>query len=210
MDFAVPSLAEAKESAVLLDAEIVVPDFDDPTPNIALVWTTDENGRPLRIDFLAVVHGVRKNLDESAIEAEILDAEQRPTGITFRVMHPLHMLRSRVANTITLPGYDTPHAIRQVRAAAHCLRAFIESILVQAESAPVDREKLVRAVLNLNEETLGLACDPNSIRLFWKYGIDVFDIVIVEHDLLPEKFRTIRLPQMRTRLASLRDKRRPK
>jgi len=102
---------------------MIQPEFDDPTPSIALVWAKDGKGRRLRIDFLAVVYGVPNNLYEKALEAEVLDGSRNPTGVKFRVMHPLHMLRSRIANTMGLPGYDTPHALRQLRAATHCVRA---------------------------------------------------------------------------------------
>jgi len=62
----------------------------------------------------------------------------------------------------------------------------------------------------VNEETFRLARETNSIRLFWDYNIDPFEPAIVAHDLLPEKFRKVRLPQMREALERERRKHQPK
>jgi hypothetical protein len=65
----------------------------------------------------------------------------------------------------------------------------------------------VRDVLNLNERIFCFAEDDLSARLALKREIEVFDAVL-DDERLPEKFRTIRLPQMQDRIRALRQRQR--
>jgi hypothetical protein len=71
--------------------------MDDHTPNTGVVTFADEGGVERTIDFLDAPLGLRaKKVQEMAIPAEILDAGGRPTGILFRIMHPVQVMESRV------------------------------------------------------------------------------------------------------------------
>jgi hypothetical protein len=61
--------------------------------------------------------------------------------------------------------------------------------------------------LSLNERIFRFAQEDRSSRLSLGRGIEVFDAVL-DDERLPEKFRTIRLPQMQDRIRTLRQQRR--
>jgi hypothetical protein len=65
----------------------------------------------------------------------------------------------------------------------------------------------VRDVLNLNERIFRFAEEDRSARLALEREIEVFDAVL-DDERLPEKFRTIRLGQMRDRIRTLRQRQR--
>ncbi|OFX21026.1 MAG: hypothetical protein A2V77_03505 [Anaeromyxobacter sp. RBG_16_69_14] len=106
-------------------------------------------------------------------------------------MHPVLSLESRVANTVSLPGYDSPHGLAQARAMIGCAREFMREILGHPA-------RPVRDVLKLNERIYHTAMDSwRGGRLARLHGLEVFDAVLADDERLPEKFRTVRYPQMR-------------
>ncbi len=65
-------------------------------------------------------------------------------------------------------------------------------------------EDAVRDVLKLNERIFRFAQEDRCSRLAAERGIEAFDAVL-DDERLPEKFRTVRLPQMRERIRTLRE-----
>jgi hypothetical protein len=159
------------------------------TPNTGKVVFVDDEGVQQRVDFLAAPFG----LEEAEVRrlAVPFDVEG-PTGeLAFHVMHPVHCLESRVANTITLPGYDSPHGLAQVRTMIGCAREYLREILGHPG-------RPVRDVLKLNERIYHLALDKwRGVPLAERHGLEVFDAVLADDERLPEKFRAVRYPQMR-------------
>jgi hypothetical protein len=105
-------------------------------------------------------------------------------------------MESRVHNS-GLPNKQTYLAWRQLRASILCARAFSQLLLDERGDAAV------RDVLNLNERVFRFAQEDRSARLALDRDIEVFDAVL-DDERLPEKFRTVRLPQMRERVIARR------
>lgn len=166
--------------------------LDDFTVNTGVVVFVDDYGIKRTIDFIDQPHGLSAaEVHRLAMPFEILD-----DGAEFNVMHPVHCLESRVHNTMSLPGYDTPHALKQLRAAVLCAREFLRDILLEFDKP--------RDVLKLNERIFRFVTKNRHGRaVFPKFGIDPFDAVLL-HDALPEPFRTRRYPQMQTTVARQR------
>ncbi|HXP99674.1 MAG TPA: hypothetical protein VN845_06380 [Solirubrobacteraceae bacterium] len=106
-------------------------------------------------------------------------------------------MESRVHNSV-LPKKQTDLAWRQLRASIPCARAFSQLLLDQRGEAAI------RDVLKLNERTFRFAQEDRCSKLAADRDIETFDAVL-DDDRLPEKFRTLRLPQMRDRIRSLRE-----
>jgi hypothetical protein len=113
-------------------------------------------------------------------------------------MHPERCMESRVHNS-ALPSKQTDLAWRQLRASILCANAFSQLLLDERGEAAV------RDVLNLNERIFRFAQQARCAHLALDMGIEVFDAVL-DDERLPEKFRTIRLPQMRQHVQALRQR----
>lgn len=181
----------ARECAVRLNGEAKVATFDDMnTPNTGVVTFIDVDGWPRRIDFLSAPAGVdATELLEQCIVATVTSDDG--VEVSFRVMHPLHCLRSRAYNVAYLPGYDTEHARRQLRAAIMCARQYV---LELAESA-----ELVRA-RNANEEIFKIARWKAGPRVFVRHHIEIFSAA-VPHPALHPRFLHERYPRMVAEIA---------
>jgi len=174
--------------------------IDDHTPNTGVVTFLDDEGVKRTIDFLDSPLGLRaEEVQRLAIPAEILDASGKPSGPLFRIMHPVQVMESRVHNTMTLPGYDSPAALKQLRLAVICAREFIRDVIAS------DR---IRVALTLNERIYTFCLKDRDGRLILaKYGVDPFYAVVADDERLPAKFRETRFPQMQHDLAARRAKR---
>jgi hypothetical protein len=106
-------------------------------------------------------------------------------------------MESRVHNSV-LANKQTDLAWRQLEASVACARAFSRLLLDERGEAAI------RDVLKLNERIFRFAQEDRCSKLASDRGIDAFDAVL-DDERLPEKFRTVRLPQMRERIRSLRD-----
>lgn len=173
-----------------------MPEPFSPTPNTGLVQFTDADGVIRVIDFLAHPFGLDyEDVVEKAIKVRLLDEHKHPTPLFMLVMHPMHCLESRVHNVARLPGYDSPRALGQLRAAILCLHEYLRDRL---------DAHAVRAVLGYNERVFKLAAyDHSALIVYQRHHIDPFDALVVD-ERLPEKFHTLRLPQMRDTLVKRR------
>jgi hypothetical protein len=175
--------------------------MDDHTPSTGIVTFLDDQGVERTIDFLDAPLGLRADaVDKLAIPAEILDAAGKSTGILFRIMHPVQVMESRVHNAMTLPGYDSPAALKQLRLSVACAREFIRDM--------IDSDR-IRVALTLNERVFTFCLkDRDGRTVDAKHGVDPFDAVVGGDDRLPTLFRKTRYPQMQRELAIRRAKRR--
>jgi hypothetical protein len=112
-------------------------------------------------------------------------------------MHPERCMESRVHNRV-LPKKQTDLAWRQLRASIPCARAFSQLLLDERGDAAI------RDVLKLNERVFRFAQEDQCSRLASDRGIETLDAVL-DDDRLPEKFRTVRPPQMQKQIRSLRE-----
>ena len=175
--------------------------MDDVTPNTGVVTFADDAGVKRTIDFLDAPLGLRaEEVHRMAIPAEILDAAGKPAGPPFRIMHPVQVMESRVHNAMTLPGYDSPAALKQLRLSVICAREFIRDM--------IDSDRF-RVALTLNERVFTFCLkDRDGREVHAKHGVDPFDAVITDDDRLPARFRDTRYPQMQRELTLRRARRR--
>lgn len=107
---------KARAAAEALGGEVCVPSLDDATPSTALV-RFEHSGARHEIDFLDKPDGIaRTDVERMSLLVYTGIGEGR-----FRVLPPILCMESRVCNT-SLPGYTTPHALRQLRASIVCAR----------------------------------------------------------------------------------------
>lgn len=104
-------------------------------------------------------------------------------------------MKSRVKNVMGLPDqYANDHGIRQLKASIVCLRLFVEDMAAQD----------ARRGAELNEKIFNFALHDNDAeRLLRTQEIDAFNAASTAESL-PEKFRSIRYPQMVKELAKRR------
>jgi hypothetical protein len=195
IDFCGP-VSVVRKCAERLHGEAKVATLDDATVNTGLVLFADARGDRRLIDFISEPHGLKaKEVERLAQPFEV----ERPDGspVLFWVMHPVHCLESRIEN-LTL-GKSGPHALAQLRASLVCARESLRELVEQPEH--------VRDVLNLNEHLFQYAQKSRAAGVSaLQYGVDPFDAVLVD-ERLPDKFRTVRYPQMQREIARLQPKR---
>lgn len=160
------------------------------TPNTGLVEFLDPSGHLRRIDFLGHPYG----LDYEAVLDWAVDVDVPMSGdvVSFKVMHPVHCVQSRISNVGGLPGYQTAHALTQARASLSCAHEYLRDLL-DADA--------IRVVLDMNEHLYRFAWgDLNARNVAKEHGIDAFTALLVD-DRLPRDFLTKRYPDMQRRLA---------
>ena len=154
----------------------------------AIVSFPDKHGVERRIDFLRTVHGLQvKDVRETAIQIELKDRENKPTGILLRVLHPVLSLVSRFHNTHSFDKYQSPRGLRQARAAVGCAKGFLRD---RCEAGKIrDVHRSIRVIGDL-------ACSPQGRDVYSRFQLDAFE-AIPDDPRLGEDFRTKRLPQLR-------------
>lgn len=146
----------AKDLAEALCGRVFTPsDPFDNSPSSAAV-TAEFNGESHQIDFLKTVCGIKT--DEMLNQAQILVVDEIPVT----VLHPLDVLKSRIAGIIILRRNDAG-ALRQLRAAPVIVARYIEQLLEIGEIKMA--QGVVREFLHLG---LNRDCDP----LFRDHGFD--------------------------------------
>jgi hypothetical protein len=185
-------------AAARLQGTFQVPEPFSNTPNTGLVVFHDSGGNRRLMDFLGDPFG----LDYADVIEWAVDVDVAVAGevVTFKVMHPVHSLESRISNVGGLPGYQTRLALDQARAAVLCAREYLRDRL------DVGDERAARAVLRLNERIYRFAWqNPHAQKVVREQGIDPFDAILVD-DRLPQRFRERRYPDMRRNLERKRAK----
>jgi hypothetical protein len=173
--------AQVSKCARLLDAPYKIYGPKDRTPCSGSV----QHGA-VQIDFVHTLAGV------SASELKDLS----PPLKSVRVMHPIHVLTTRLANVVEL-GRTDEHSLRQLRAAVLVVREFIrQEILERGE---------VKAARQLNEQAFDLSASANGLAAWHRHQIDAFEAVLVD-PRLGASFVKIKYARMQADLAALREK----
>lgn len=190
--------AELIACARQLGGRALLPEPFEPTPNAGQLLFVDDTGTERVIDFLLHPFGLdAADVLRTSLPVEVLDEHGHSVGARFRVMHPERCLESRVHNVAGLPGYNTPRALAQARAAIVCTREFQQDLLGAGH---------VRPVLNLAERIFRLCQDDLHGRtVYERYQVDPFSAVFTD-SRLPTEFNQIRYPQMVERLSSGRQR----
>lgn len=141
------------------------------------------------VDFLKHVGGVDEDLYSTGVPVDI-------DGIELRVMNPLLCLESRAYNVIEIASkYDNPHGLKQLRASVLCAREFIREALDGGEK---------RFALDAINRVFRFCCSRLGVVIYVQKLVDAFQAIEPTHPALPDKFRTIRYPQMAATLARRR------
>ncbi len=191
------NFSDLRQSAALLNARVRVATFEDRTPLTGVAIFLDTEGHERRLDVMASVYGMSaEDIRRTAIEAELLVGGDR--RVPLWVMHPERCMESRFHNS-ALANKQTDLAWRQLRASIVCARAFSQLLLDERGEAAI------RDVLKLNERIFSFSQGERCSKLASDRGIEAFDAVL-DDDRLPERFRTVRLPQMQDRIRALRER----
>ena len=183
MDF-LGRLANAEAIAAKLGGDIFYPPPESQTPEIAVIeahW----NGKRLRIDCLGSLYGPAN----SAVRKQALRVTDPTSGTGFAIMHPVHMLESRLYNVAgnALRRWDE-HSVAQLRAAVIIVRDYIAAAL---ERTGAD----TRACLTMIEAVLDMAVTDQAFDADMLFDVDIGAAVPFGHPALPDAFTRIRAGQ---------------
>jgi hypothetical protein len=177
--------AEAKRVAARLTVRHVFKStaLDDNTPNSAvLLVTLDNYPEPVLVDYMASIVGVdSKAVEKSAVEVEF-------GGQPLRVIHPLHLLQSKIGNLYYLGSKRSEEGVEQARLAIGIAAAFLE----RARLTKRERLKAIEAIARYSltapatyaMETFGLDC------------LKAVPASLLRKGALPEEFLKKRWPQI--------------
>lgn len=122
LDFVHNGRAAERLAASFSSPPPVVPTADDATPNASVV-TIELGGRAVTIDFLTGIAGVETgSLMRNAVRLAATLAVGTTVEVT--VMHPLHLLASRLANINQLRRHDE-RTVDQAKVSIDVLRCFV-------------------------------------------------------------------------------------
>ena len=176
--------AEALRCARAWDAKINVADMDSAmgSPNTAVVLIgRGEGNLPLRVDFLGNLIGPSVR-DVLKARFEVL-AKQ---GFSFHVMHPLHIMESRIGNAFYL-GRKDESAMRRLELSFAITRAHIQDVI----------EQDVRSGLKLVERVVDVVLSERG-KMSWYSGHDPMMAIPDPADMpeYPPLFSEKRWPQI--------------
>jgi hypothetical protein len=185
------SAQQAEECAQRLHGRCQVFGPDHLTRRHAVVAYVDASQRERSVDFLRSPFGVEGD-EVRALSIVVQVATAAP--LLSRVMHPVHVLESRVWNVSELPDYRNDKGLKQLRASVVCAREFGRDLL--------DAGRL-RDVLRLNERIFSFALRDPGLDVWVRDGVSVAD-AMVRDPRLPEAFARVRWPQMQNELEARR------
>ena len=179
--------AAVEEAADRIGAKVRYPPPEQVnTPEFAVV-TGKWNGKNLRIDFL----GSLIRLSNIDVRKDAVAITHRSSGVSIRVMHPLHVFESRLANVVGPPGRKDLLALDQLRAAGQVAFAYIEEAARQG--TPSSARNATRLLMRYAD----VASSDDSFRVQEKHGIDLWSYVHSERlTELPAEFHAKQWPQL--------------
>jgi len=176
---------QARACAKLLGGSLKEFDLQDRTLCLAILKIGD-----VQVDFLRAPYGL----------PDVEQLKSRSVPYEFgRVMHPLHMLTSRVANMADLPSHQSERHRKQLRGAILAVRAFIAESCEQA----TDQRTAVRSALQMSEQIITLASTEPGLRANVEHGFDVLDALVLGAPM-PQAFAEKRVPQARAQVEAKR------
>ena len=188
----------AQKLADALGGRVRTPELNDATPQSAIVEAEIE-GETIEIDFLSHVLGVNADvLQRSAVELILRVRTAAGEGtLAVPIMHPLHVLQSRVANVLELKR-TSDLATRQLNASPIVLREYVDHMLSLGNNreATATLEQLfeyLRSHLNGRRAHKVMANDPAAI-------LDHF----ADDARIDERYRAHTLNNMRQQLRKRR------
>jgi hypothetical protein len=187
IDF-IGSVRDAEACARNLNGRVAYPSADHiNTPEVGVVHCV-VNDKAVKIDFLGYLAGpTTAEVRKSAVDADV-------GGIVLRVLHPVNIVKSRLANIFQLRRKDEL-SLRQMKVSVHVVGAYIRLAI----------EQDARVGLDLIEALFKMATSDNGLRVWHDYSIDIFSSVDGVEGL-PAAFGEKRYPQMKAHLNGARQK----
>ena len=173
---ALGNLERARQMATHLRAALLTPDADALTSLVAQIRIpTGSAGKVRNIDVLHLlftVSGLRKSREfTQAVWRDSVEIEWKP-GHRIRVMHPLHVLESRVQNAVGLLESKGSHVVTQAIWAVDVAREAIRRVLRQRG----ERERLGSLIRQVHK----LAHSRAGRQVLHQHGIEVLDAISIE------------------------------
>ena len=181
------TLEQARAIARALNAKLVVPRDLALTSLTAQIRLPRSAGKYSNVDFLHILFTTRglresfrftKDVRKRSVEIEL------PTGPRFRVMHPLHLLESRMHNAVGLLDEKGPHVVTQLQWAVnimHCVflevlesQATLPQNTVKAEDLSAQMNSRIGAIV---ERVFKLAKKGVGQQALKLYGIEVLEAI---------------------------------
>lgn len=177
--------AEAKRIAAQLKLPhaFKLAPLDDHAPNSAVLSVRLKGYRdPVVIDFMGSIVGPgTRAIEKAAVAIEF-------NGQPLRVIHPLHLLESKISNLHLLSAKRSPEGIEQARLAIEIVAAF----LARAPLTQRDRLKAIEAIGKFSATTPARYARES-------HGLDCLQAVpasLLKKGALPENFLKKRWPQI--------------
>lgn len=158
---------DAERLAKALSGQLAIPSPDDHGPQMARVDAMID-GREVEIDFIRHVLGIT----EAALRRRAVAVQLRQGAPIIVVMHPIHCLISRAANSVVLRR-KSPHSSSQLASTAVLAGAWIALQLKR------NRREATRSLREVYE---WLRSDINGRDLHRSTGLDGLDIIRRLHD----------------------------
>jgi hypothetical protein len=176
----------------ILGGKVILNKDFDPSPNAGIVLVDYQN-QTLRIDFLASVYG----LNDTEITATALTflGKDKLENIKIRVLHPILCLEGKLRCLRGLPQQNRQD-IKHSKILLICINLFLSEFIV---------ENNARTYLKLIERVLGIGTREDGLSAWHHHQINIEDAIpwqILEtiEDERIDKFRQIRLPQIREKI----------
>lgn len=188
---------EAVEFQKLLGGKLSFPESFSPSPNTAILMT-EAGSDSLRIDFLTGAYGLdSEQVDTSAILFE----SKKLAGVNIRVINPILCLTGKLKAYTGLPQYGRQDR-KHLKIAILIARQYIKEVCLK---------KQPRSGLKLIERLAKTAKSEIGLRVWQQDRIDIIKAIPDETlssftDEQWQKFKNIRLPQLRTEIIDKRQK----
>jgi hypothetical protein len=174
---ALGDLTLAQRMAVRLRASLITPQAHERTSLVAQVRVpTRSPDRVHNIDVLHLLYtvsGLRKSAEfTQAVRRDSVQIEWRP-GQRIRVMHPLHVLDSRVQNAAGLLDSKGPHVVTQAIWAVDVAREAMRRVLKESSSQKQPSGRLGAMLSQVH----ALARSRAGRQVLREHGIEVLDAV---------------------------------
>lgn len=187
---AIGNVERARAVATRLRASLLTPQASALTSLVAQIRIpSGPAGKVRNIDVLHLLYtvgGLRKSREfTQAVWRESVEIEWKP-GHRIRVMHPLHVLDSRVQNAVGLLQTKGPHVVTQAIWAIDVAREAIRRVLGQ----PGESDRLGTMLGQVHKLARGRA----GRQILREHGIEVLDAVPIE-EILAES--PVHGPQLR-------------